>query len=377
MTGMEHGKRKASMYGKACLVLAKLLVLVLTLVLGVDWVLPLTLCRPGEWHGPVTDHFNGTCFYNPESDMAQDDPGAGSIVRWASRRHEKGEYPLAEKNTHSPELSNHLSEQDVEVTMINHSTMLLRLHGLTILTDPIWSDFTSPFQFAGPKRTRPAGMAWEDVPPVDVCLLSHDHYDHFDVDSLRRLAERDKPLFVVPLGLKSLLEYHCGKNVRVVEKDWWETAELPGGMRVTLTPAHHWSRRYRTAATACRSLWCGFYLHGKGRPSLYYAGDTARCAWPKRIQERLGTPDLALLPIGAYRPDWIRRFHQAPHEAVDTLLDLGSPQAIACHFGTWQLANEGYRETIDDLREALHRHSIPTERFRILDNGETFLYTTK
>ncbi len=374
---MKHARQKCSRCGDVCHALLKLPVLLLSLLLGADWMMPRTLCRPGEWHGPVTDHFDGTRFFNPADDLAQHDPDAGSLVRWMSRRHEKGEYPRVQKNVHSPELRDHIDEQEVEVTMINHSTMLLRFQGLTVLTDPIWSDYTSPVQFAGPKRTRPAGMAWEDVPRVDVCLLSHDHYDHFDVDSLRRLAERDNPLFVLPLGLKSLLEHHCGKNVRAVEKDWWETVELPGGMRVTLTPAHHWSRRYRTADTVRRSLWCGFYLHGPGRPSLYYAGDTAQCAWFRRIRERLGSPDLALLPIGAYRPDWIRRFHQSPHEAVDAMLDLGTPQAVACHFGTWQLANEGYQETIDDLHEALREQNIPDERFRILDNGETFLFSSK
>lgn len=372
---MESRRNTASERWNIVRVGGKLLLLAACLAVGADWVLPRTLCRAGEWHGPVTDHFDGVCFYNPETDRALHDPGAGSLVRWASRRHEKGEYPLVKKNAHSPELSGHLEDREVEVTMINHSTMLIRFRGLTVLTDPVWSDYTSPVQFAGPKRTRPVGMAWEDLPRVDVCLLSHDHYDHFDVDTLKRLAERDHPLFIVPLGLKSLLEYHCGKGVRVAEKDWWETVTLPDGMQVTLTPAHHWSRRYRTTDTARRSLWCGFYLSGQGRPSLYYAGDTARCSWFKHIRRRLGAPDMALLPIGAYRPDWIRRFHQGPDEAVQTMEDLGSPQAVACHFGTWQLANEGYQETIDNLRETLRQRGIPQERFRVLDNGETYLYS--
>lgn len=337
---------------------------------GVDWLLPRTLCRAGEWHGPITDHFDGTYFFNPPEARPATSYGTSSLFRWLGERRSRGLYPQVERNTHTPELAPRVDGSDWEVTMINHATMLIRMAGLCVLTDPIWSDYTSPVQGLGPRRTRPVGLAWEALPRIDICLISHDHYDHYDVDTLRRLEQRDHPLFIVPLGLKSLLEYHLGDGLRVQEKDWWQTVPLPQ-LSITLTPAYHWSKRYRTAESSNRSLWCGFWLQAHGGPSIYFAGDTSRTQWFARIRERLGTPDVALLPIGAYKPEWIRAAHTNPADAVEALLTLRARQGIACHFGTWQLANEGYQETLDDLAAAMQQASLPRERFLAPDNGQT------
>lgn len=334
---------------------------------GTDWLLPRTLCRAGEWHGPLTDHFNGTQFYNPEPAR---DYGSRDALRWWMDRSARGIYPIVEKNRFQPQLAPVVDGKEWEVTMVNHSTMLLRTRGLHILTDPIWSDYTSPIQGLGPKRTRPPGLAWKDLPRIDVCLLSHDHYDHFDVKTLQALVARDSPRFILPLGLKSLLEYHCGEGLSIDELDWWQSATV-GAVDITLTPAHHWSKRYRTVETANRSLWGGFWLRSDGGPSLYYAGDTAWTKWFGVIHERLGAPDVALLPIGAYKPDWIRRYHINPAGAVSAFRMLHARQAIACHFGTWQLANEGYQETLDDLARALERAGIAPELFIAPENGQT------
>lgn len=339
---------------------------------GVDMILPRTLCRAGEWHGPVTDHFDGQCFHNvPEPDMPPPSYGRAPLFRWLRERKQRGLYPELSENAHTPALAERVEGRAWEVTMVNHSTMLIRVAGLCVLTDPIWSDYTSPVQGVGPRRKRPVGLEWAALPRVDVCLLSHDHYDHFDVPTLRRLEERDHPLFIVPLGLKSLLEHHCGSGLRVEEKDWWQSVELPG-LRITLTPARHWSKRYHTEETANRSLWCGFWLQAKEGPAIYFAGDTARTAWFARIRERLGAPHVALLPIGAYKPEWIRAHHTSPADAVQAMRALQARQAIACHFGTWQLANEGYQETLDDLAAALRAAAIAPERFPAAENGQTF-----
>ncbi len=337
---------------------------------GVDLLLPRTLCRPGEWHGPRTDHFDGKFFHNVSEPAPAADYGSAPILRWLKDRLRRGAYPEVDHNAHTPHLAQRVSDQDWEITMVNHSTMLLRLADYNILTDPVWSNYTSPIQGIGPRRTRPPGIAWEQLPPIDICLLSHDHYDHFDVDTLYMLEQRDHPLFILPLGLRSLLEYHVGKGVRVVEKDWWESVQLPR-LTVHLTPARHWSKRYRTTDTANRSLWCGFYLIAHNGPRLYFSGDTARTRWFARIRERLGAPDVAMLPIGAYKPNWIRTHHTSPADAVDAFLTLQATQGIACHFGTWQLANEGYSETLADLAVALQQHGLPPERFIAPDNGQT------
>lgn len=350
-----------------CTLTALLLATVGTTLLAGDFLMPQWLCRGGEWKGPVTDHFDGTFFYNPEPSTLYK---TSNLLQWLRERHSKGDYPKVQKLTHHPQLAPQVDGQDWEVTMVNHSTMLIRTAGLNILTDPIWSDYTSPVQGFGPRRCRPAGISWEKLPPIDICLLSHDHYDHFDADTLRRLAREHRPLFIVPLGLAGLVRYHCGDDQRIIEADWWESIHH-GNLSVTLTPARHWSNRYRKTYTRNRSLWCGFYLKSPGGPSIYYVGDSAKSGCFAGIRARLGAPDVALLPIGAYKPDWIRNGHISPAEAVEAYRQLQPGQAIACHFGTWQLANEGYQETLDDLKKALQDAGIPADRFIAPQNGQT------
>lgn len=334
---------------------------------GADRLLAHTICRPGEWKGPISDHFDGTCFFNPTVSL---DYSTSAAMRWLKERNEKGNYPIVKSNRFSPELADEVRGRDWEVTMVNHSTLLIRCAGLNILTDPIWSDHTSPIPL-GPERKRPVGIAWEALPHIDLCLISHDHYDHFDVPTLQRLYKRDNPLFIVPLGLKSLLNYHLEADTRCEEKDWWDEVKITSKLRVVLTPALHWSKRYRDAASANRSLWCGFSLLVKEGPHIYFAGDTARCNWFEDIRRRLGAPHVALLPIGMYKPEWIRRNHTSPADAVEAFRQLEAQQAIACHFGTWQLANEGYDETLTDLAQALHAQNIAPEKFLTPDNGQT------
>ena len=350
-----------------CRLTAILLACVGSILIAGDLVLPRWLCRGGIWEGPPTDHFDGTFFYNPEPSTLYK---SGNLIQWLSDRHAKGLYPDVSTLQHQPQLAPGVDGADWEVTMVNHSTMLIRTAGLNILTDPVWSDYTSPLQGIGPKRHRPAGIVWEKLPRIDICLISHDHYDHFDADTLRRLAAEHNPVFVVPLGLRGLLEFHCGEDIKVLEADWWESLQH-GDLQITLTPAKHWSNRYRKIYTRNRSLWCGFHIRSAGGPSIYYVGDSARSNCFAQVRARLGAPDVALIPIGAYKPDWIRNGHISPAEAVEAFQQLEPKQAIACHFGTWQLANEGYQETLDDLTTALRNAKIPQERFIATDNGQT------
>lgn len=350
-----------------CMLVSVVLAAAGTMLLAGDFLMPRWLCRGGEWEGPVTDHFDGTFFYNPEPSTLYK---TSNLLQWLSERHTKGDYPTVTQLAHQPRLAPLVDGADWEITLVNHSTMLIRTAGLNILTDPIWSDYTSPVQGFGPRRHRPAGIAWEQLPRIDVCLLSHDHYDHFDADTLKRLALEHNPVFIVPLGLGGLVEYHCGEGLRIIEADWWESVQH-GNLRITLTPARHWSNRYRKTYTRNRSLWCGFYLQSPGGPSVYFVGDSARSGCFSQIRQRLGAPDVALIPIGAYKPDWIRNGHISPAEAVEAFQHLEARQAIACHFGTWQLANEGYQETLDDLARALRENKIPAGRFIAPDNGQT------
>src|SRR5687767_10428391 len=233
-----------------------------------------------------------------------------------------------------PQLPPALNGAAAVVTFIGHSTFLIQTAAGNILTDPMYSERAGPL-FFGPRRVRQPAVRFDDLPPVAVVLLSHNHYDHCDLATLRRLAHRFDPIVVTPLGNRALVR--STGIARIEELDWWQEATLPP-LPVTLTPAHHFSAR--TPFDRNRALWSGFALVA-GRTRIYFAGDTAYAPFFPEVPRRLGPIDLALLPIGAYEPRWfMRAVHMNPAEAVQAHLDLGGPESIGMHFGTFQLTTE-------------------------------------
>lgn len=302
------------------------------------------------------------------------------IVKWMLTRRPRP-YPAVTENACIPSLHVPVERGQWEAVMVNHATILIRLHGLNVLTAPVWSDRVSPVSWMGPKRKRPAGIPWDQLPQVHAVLISHDHYDHVDAPTLKRLEERFHPLFLAPLGLRSLLVRHCGAQAQIRELDWWQSAALPSGdeeVTVTFTPARHYSGRSPFRGNANRSLWGGFFLRAADGPGIYFAGDTARTRFFAEIRDRLGPPDLALLSIGSYLPeDLMEAVHLSPHDAVRAFKTLRARQGMAFHFGTWQLADDGYQETLDDFREALEREGVQEASFIAPDNGFTLQSTGK
>jgi L-ascorbate metabolism protein UlaG (beta-lactamase superfamily) len=217
---------------------------------------------------------------------------------------------------------------------------------------------------------RPPAVPLDDLPPISLILLSHNHYDHCDLATLRTLAARFDPLVVTPLGNGALVR---STGIRRVEElDWWQesrTAPLP----ITVTPAHHFSAR--SPFDRNRALWSGFMLTAGGA-RIFFAGDTAYAPFFPEIRRRLGPMDLALLPIGAYEPRWfMQSVHMNPAEAVQAYLDLGSPETIGMHFGTFQLTTEAIDAPLQALAESLRAHDIPASRFRTLRFGESLRLT--
>ncbi len=252
------------------------------------------------------------------------------------------------------------------VSFIGHSTFLIQTAAGNILTDPIYSQRASPFSFAGPRRVRQPAIAFDDLPPISTVLLSHNHYDHCDLPTLARLARLTDPIVVTPLGNAPLLR--SAGLTRVEELDWWQEA-TSAPWPITLTRAHHFSARGLFDRN--RALWGGFSLVAGGR-RIYFAGDTAYAPFFPEVRRRLGPIDLALLPIGAYEPRWFMgAVHMNPEEAVRAHLELGAPESIAMHFGTFQLTNEGIDEPLRALDEARRVNNIPADRFRALEFGES------
>ncbi|RPE38760.1 L-ascorbate metabolism protein UlaG (beta-lactamase superfamily) [Streptomyces sp. Ag109_O5-1] len=230
----------------------------------------------------------------------------------------------------------------VAVTWAGHASWVVRIGGLTVLTDPVWSRRI----LGTPARTTPVGVAWETLPRVDAVVISHNHYDHLDAPTLRRLP-RDTPVFV-PAGLGRW--FRRRRFTTVTELDWWEAAEL-SGIRFDFVPAHHWSRR--GLADTCHSLWGGWVLTAPDGRRVYFAGDTGYGHWFSRIGRRYPGIDLALLPIGAYDPRWwLSDVHCDPEEAVRAAQDLGAQRMAPMHWGTFILSAEPVLEPLTRVRAA-------------------------
>ena len=257
---------------------------------------------------------------------------------------------------------------EVSITFIGHASFLIRLPGLTVLTDPIFSERASPVAWAGPTRVRPPGRTLADLPPVDLLLLSHNHYDHLDLPSLRALHRHSRPRVVTPLG--NAVHVRKAAAFDIQELDWWQDTAIghPAAARVTAVPARHFSSR--TLNDAGRSLWAGFMLEAAGM-RLLFAGDSGDGAHWQRIRERLGPPGLALLPIGAYAPrSLMRRVHMDPEEAVGAHRTLGAGRSIGMHFGTFQLTDEAVDAPERALAEQARRQGVAAEDFVTLGFGE-------
>ena len=301
-------------------------------------------------------HFDGQRFYNPGSPQT---PGFLSVVRWQlTGRRERSPRFIADVTPSTP--PRRVEGGGLRVTLVNHSTVLLQCRGSNILTDPIWSERAGPFRWTGPRRRRAPGILWDDLPPIDAVLVSHNHYDHLDVPTLRRLAARGDSVFVVPAGVGRLLSREgIGP---VYELDWGEVFSLPNSA-IHSVPALHFSAR--GAFDRNRTLWCGYMIECQARLT-YFAGDTAFGEHFAEIRKKFGPPDLALLPIGAYEPRWfMSAVHMGPEEAVRAHEILAAKASVAIHHGTFQLADDGI-DTAERQLMANESH----ETFRVIHNGE-------
>jgi len=252
------------------------------------------------------------------------------------------------------------------ITFIGHATFLIQTHAGNLLTDPMYSERAGPLSLLGPRRVRRPAVLFDDLPPISTVLLSHNHYDHCDLPTLRMLAKRFDPIVVTPLGNGRLVR-SAGIR-RVEELDWWQesaSTELP----IVLTPAQHFSAR--TPLDRNRALWGGFALSAN-HVRIFFAGDTAYAGFFHDIRRRFAPIDLALLPIGAYEPRWfMQAVHMNPAEAVQAHLDLGASTSVGMHFGTFQLTTEGIDEPLRALDEARRARNVTPLQFRTLGFGES------
>ena len=306
----------------------------------------------------LSDHFDGKRFFNPS--LAHGRP-LSAVPRMIAE-------PRAAWPSSVPVTRQRAAAHDpaawLTVTFVGHSTFIIQARGLTLITDPVFSERASPLSFIGPRRVRAAAVALEDLPPIDVVLLSHNHYDHCDLTSLRTLAKRFDPLLVTPIGNRRMGT--SARFRRIVELDWWE-ATTAAPVPITVTPAQHFSAR--TPFDRNRALWGSFVLEIEGR-RLFVGGDSGYAPHFTAIRERFGPMDLSMLPIGAYEPRWFMRdIHMNPEEAVQAHLDLESRRSIGMHFGTFQLTSEAIDEPLHALARARAAHGLASEAFDTVEFG--------
>ena len=311
--------------------------------------------------GPVTDHFDGDTFHNLEP---TEHAGIGNFLKWQVGR-EQGAWEMKPDETPGEPPPPRVGAGELRVTFIGHATTLVQQDGQNILTDPVYSDRVTPVNGVGPRRHRPPGIRFEDLPAIDAVVVSHNHYDHLDLPTLKRLYEAHHPKFFVGLGNAALLAAEGIEGV--MELDWWQSAEL-GGVRVHSVPARHFSGR--GLCDRDKTLWTGWVVRGAAGVT-YFAGDTGMGQHFAAIRARFGRPRLALLPIGAYLPRWFMSpIHIDPTQAVEAHQILGATRSVAIHFDTFALADEAMGQAPKDLAAAREAAGVDEDAFWVLDFGE-------
>lgn len=317
------------------------------------------------YNGPKSDHFDGVRFFLPNHTVAN---CTSDLVKWQTSG-KRQRWPKWVENRSQPAPAHKVD--DLSATFIGHATVLLQVNGLNILTDPFLSSRTSPFQFAGPKRVRSPGIVLEDLPPIDVILVSHNHYDHMDLPALRKLYDLHGPRIITPLGNAPIIS-KARRPFEITESDWGDKVALSKDIDVTLTPAMHWSKR--TPFDRNMALWGAFVIETSNGP-IYFAADTGydRGGHFRDVRAQFGEPRLALLPIGAYEPRWFMTpQHMNPEEAVLAHNDLGAHRSLAIHHSTVQLTDEAIDQPAIDHAEAADQHGVATDHFRVLETGESW-----
>lgn len=302
----------------------------------------------------------------------EEDHGFLEFLRWRWERLSKDipsadsyDFQLAEND---PEFLRE-NRTSKTITWIGHATMLLQVNGTNILTDPQFSMRSSPVQWAGPKRVVPPGVALEDLPHIDIVIISHDHYDSLDsktIKSLRARSGGEQTMFLVPLGLKRW--FHDLGVLNVIEMDWWDVYNV-GPLKIIATPMQHWGKR--SPFSRNNHLWASWIVMSSDF-RFYFGGDTGYSPHFKETGKRYGPFDLAALPIGAYEPRWFMKNHHInPEEAVKAHIDLRARRSIAMHWGTFMLTDEPLDEPPRRLRAAIKKAGIPLSDFIVLKHGET------
>jgi L-ascorbate metabolism protein UlaG (beta-lactamase superfamily) len=319
------------------------------------------------YDGPVSDHFDGVHFFDAHGSQ----PKKLSELLWWYTHREGAKWPERAPSPYSDRPPRRVDGAALRVSFVGHASLLIQTAGVNFLTDPVWSERASPVGFAGPKRVNDPGIAFDALPPINVVLVSHCHYDHLDVATLSALATAHRPRVVTPLGNDTIMRAY-DPSIAAEARDWHERVEIGRGVAVTPVPMRHWSARGLFDRN--KALWAAFVIETPAG-KIYFVADSGYGDGYhfRAARERYGPFRLAVLPIGAYEPRWFMRDqHMNPEEAVRAFGDSGAELALAHHFGTFQLTDEAIDAPRAALTLARDQAGIAPGRFRALEPGQVW-----
>ena len=319
------------------------------------------------YKGEVSDHFDGKRFHDPIHKMEKP---LWSVLKWQLTKNPEP-WPDHTPNKRFDIPPARVYGSELRISNIGHVTFLIQTEGLNILTDPVWSERASPVSFAGPKRVIAPGIKFTDLPKIDLVLISHNHYDHLDLDTVEQLWQTYKPRIITPLGNDTIIKY---KNPEIIVEayDWEQSVLINDKVSVHLGPMQHWSARGLFDRN--KALWAAFTIQTPAG-NIYFIGDSGygEGRYFKAAKERFGSFRVALLPMGAYEPRWFMKYaHMNPEEMVKAHIDLGCPYTIPNHYHVFRLTDEAYGKAIDDLNKAKENFSIG-KNIHLLDVGEYWM----
>ena len=336
---------------------------------------------------PISDHFDGELFINPGVNVpvpppSGEEPKRGVswwILRWVVGN-DWPKWPEIKDGTHGKSTTATVPKGSVLVTPVGHATFLIQIDGINLLTDPIWSQRCSPVSWIGPKRYQEPGIIFEDLPPIDAVLVSHNHYDHLDRPTLKSLAAKGVSRAITTLGNRDLI---LGTDISTVDElDWWQSVQLSKDVTITMVPAQHFSSR--TLWDRNKTLWGGFIISGPSG-NVFYSGDTGYGPHFREIARRFSPISVAILPIAPYRPSnasepahrHYPEIHMGPAEAVQAHLDLCPRLSIAAHFQVFQLGVDGFDDARNELKSLLAKRDLKTDVFITPPLGQSVVLTSR